>query len=496
MKEVLNIVLQTASSFKRRWPSRCIASLLVGSSLALQSGLIAPVMAQTSSYCRFTPESISQKESLRRATFSGNQGAQNRYQEIVRQHAQFLQQCRARTWPQTQAIWLRLYPCDVKSGVLESVLDHIVNKGYNQVHVEVFFNSQVLLPENDNPTPWSSVVRGSEANNVDLLAQAIAKGRDRGLKMYAWAFTLNFGYNYGLLPNRQEAIARNGKGENSLSYVEDGSQLFVDPYNRQAQADYLQLMNAIARRRPDGMLFDYIRYPRGSGTYSVASKVQDLWIYGSASQQSLLQRALNNQGRDLIQIFLQQGSISASDLQAVRSRYPNESTPNWQGRNPAASAPSSIQSQLWTLSVAHAAQGVIDFLHMSARPFQSAGIPAGAVFFPTANQGVGQQGYDSRLQPWDRFSPTLEWHPMAYALCGNTGCIVDEVRRVVNLASPQTKIVPALAGYWGRRDGNRPSLEEQMEAIRRSVPQIQAVSHFAYSWQEPQSDRARRFCEL
>ncbi|MEC4853223.1 MAG: family 10 glycosylhydrolase [Jaaginema sp. PMC 1079.18] len=476
--------------------SRLISSVLVGTSLVLQSGWTLPGIAQTDSYCRLTSAAISEKETLRRAAFGGNEGSKTRYQELVRQHAQILQQCRSRTWPQTQAIWLRLYPCDTKSGVLESVLDHVVNKGYNQIHVEVFFNSQVLLPENDNPTPWSSVVRSQGAENVDLLAQAIAKGHERGLKVYAWAFTMNFGYNYGLLPDRQSAIARNGKGQNSLDYVSDGAQLFIDPYHPQAQRDFNQLTNAIARRRPDGVLFDYIRYPRGSGAASVAANVKDLWIYGSAAQQSLIQRGLNRQGSELIQIYLQRGTITAEDVAAVRDRYPNESTPNWQGRNTSASSVEALRSQLWTLSVAHAAQGVIDFLNLAARPVQSNGIPAGAVFFPTANIGVGQQGYDSRLQPWDRFSPTLEWHPMAYAVCGSPNCIVDEVRRVVNLASPQTKVMPALAGYWGRRDDNRPSLESQMQAIRQAVPQIKAVSHFAYSWQEPQSDRARRFCEL
>jgi hypothetical protein len=496
MNQFFKMMRLTDSGSKRWKMSRLIAIFLISSSLVLQSGSTAPVMAQTSAYCRFNDATITQKESLRREAFGGNEGAKTRYQEIIRRHAQDLEQCRSRTWPRTQAIWLRLYPCDAKPGVLESVLDHIVNKGYNQIHVEVFFNSQVLLPENDNPTPWSSVVRSSGAEDVDLLAQAIAKGRERGLKVYAWAFAMNFGYNYGLLPDRQSAIARNGKGQNSLSYVEDGSQLFIDPYNRQAQSDYSQMTNAIARRRPDGMLFDYIRYPRGSGTASVAANVQDLWIYSPASQQNLLQRALNRQGQDLIRIFLEKGTITASDLAAVQSRYPNESTPNWQGRNTSASSLSAIRSQLWTLSVAHAAQGVIDFLDLAARPFQNNGMQAGAVFFPTANQGVGQQGYDSRLQPWDRFSPALEWHPMAYAVCGSPNCIVEEVQRVVQLAPSQTKIVPALAGYWGRRDGNRPSLEEQMQALRRATPQIQAVTHFSYSGQDPKWDQPRRFCEL
>jgi hypothetical protein len=35
---------------------------------------------------------------------------------------------------------------------------------------------------------------------------------------------------------------------------------------------------------PDGVLFDYVRYPRGVGGYSVVDRVDDLWIYGQASR--------------------------------------------------------------------------------------------------------------------------------------------------------------------------------------------------------------------
>lgn len=461
------------------------------------STLSAPAFAQTTAYCRFSPDAIAEKESQRVAALRGNSDAQKRYQTIVKQHAEALQRCRGQTWPQTQAIWLRVYPCDSRPGAMEALLDHIVNKGYNQIHIEVFFDAQVLLPANDNPTPWTSVVRDRGAENVDLLAMAIEKGHERGLKVYAWAFTMNFGYGYGLRADRQQVLARNGKGESSVSYVQDNSQTFIDPYHPQAQQDYSQMVQAIARRKPDGMLFDYIRYPRGTGSASVAGKVQDLWIYGDASQQALQRRAFNGQGRELIARFVQKGFISASDLEAARQLYPSESGPSWQGRDPSLGDTREVlQAQLWLLSVAHAAQGVIDFLNLAIRPLQRDNIPAGAVFFPDGNKAVGQQGYDSRLQPWDRFPANLEFHPMAYSICGSPNCIVDDIRRVVSLAPSQAKIIPALAGYWARRDGNRPSLEEQMSAIREQVPGITAVSHFAYSWQEPEIDQKRRSCRL
>ncbi|MDY6782458.1 MAG: family 10 glycosylhydrolase [Cyanobacteriota bacterium] len=473
-----------------------VAAALVSSAIAFSS-FPQPTTAQTTSYCRFAPDAIAAKENARTASLTGDSNAQQRYQTLVKEHAQALRRCREQTWPKTQAIWLRLYPCDARSGAMDALLDHIVNKGYNQIHVEVFYDAKVLLPANNNPTPWVPVVRDRGAENVDLLATAIAKGRERGLKVYAWAFAMNFGYGYSLLPNRQQVLARNGKGENSISYVPDGNQVFIDPYHPQAQRDYQQMVQAIAQRKPDGMLFDYIRYPRGSGAASVAGRVQDLWIYGDASRQAILQRALNSQGRELIARFLQKGFVSANDLQELQKLYPNESGPNWQGRDASiGNTREVLQGQLWLLSVAHAAQGVLDFLNRAVGPLQSNNIPAGAVFFPDGNKGVGQQGYDSRLQPWDRFPGSIEFHPMAYTICGSPNCIVEEVRRVLSFAPANAKIMPALAGYWGRRDGNRPSLDEQMAALRQQVPQINAVSHFAYSWQEPQIDRTRRSCRL
>jgi len=488
--------LQRTRQQKRRY--HCwVGALLVSSSLVTQSGLTQTVQAQTTAYCQLTNDAIAQKENLRVAALKGNIDSQKRYKDVVKQHADYLRQCRARTWPNVQAIWLRLYPCDARSGALDDILDHLVNRGYNQVNVEVFSDGQVILPTSDNPTVWPSALRSPGTEKFDLLAQAIQKGHERGMRVYAWMFTMNFGYTYAQRPDRQRVLARNGRGQTSLTYVQDGPQVFVDPYNIQAKTDYYQLVQAVLKRRPDGILFDYIRYPRGSGSDSVADQVEDLWIYGDAAKQALLDRALNGKGRELIQRYITKGSINAGDIAAINQLYPQEPTPLWQGRTPSPNdSLASLQWQLWQLCVAHAAQGVLDFLTLASTATQRAGITAGAVFFPDGNQSVGQVGFDSRLQPWDRFPSSLEWHAMSYGACGNTRCIDDLVKRVVNRAPAQTQVIPALAGVWGRSVSNRPSLEVQMQALHQEIPQINAVSHFAYSWQEPQSDRDRKFCRI
>ncbi len=495
---------------------RAIATITSSSLVATNIGFY-PAQAQTTAYCQLTESAKQEKQNLLQATLKGDREAQTRYQGLISQHAQEVQQCRDRTWPQIQGIWLRLYPCDIQAGKLDEIMDRIVNRGYNRVYVEVFADGQVLLPTSSNRTAWPSVIRTPGSEKVDLLAQAIQKGRERGLKVYAWMFMMNFGYSYGQRSDRQSVLARNGRGETSLYFVDNESQVFVDPYNLQAKRDYYQLVNEIVRRRPDGVLFDYVRYPRGLGANSVITKVQDLWIYGDAAQQALSKRALNSKGQELIGRYAKKGSISVADVAAIDQLYPQEGEPLWQGRTPPAPPPAPIaqpkespapsaivlpsaaqrqprlQWELWQLSVAHAIQGILDFLAVAAWPVQRQGIKAGAVFFPDGNQTVGQ-GYDSRLQPWHRFPTTLEWHAMSYANCGNATCIAALVERVTK-QTPEAQVIPAIAGVWGKSISNRPSLEAQMQAIRTVAPQITGVSHFAFSWQEPQLDSERKSCQ-
>lgn len=481
---------------------RRIFAVICSSILLIPNFASQPAGAQVTEYCQLSPAAAQRKEKLRLLALQGEKDAQILYQQLLKKHAQAVQECRNRTWPQTQAIWLRLYPCDVQPGAIDQIMDRIVNRGYNQVYLEVFYSGQVLLPNGANPTVWPAVIRTRGSGKFDMLAAAIQKGRERGLKVYAWMFTTNFGYSYALRRDREGAIARNGKGQTSLYVVDNGNQVFIDPYNLQAKRDYYQMVQEVVRRRPDGLLFDYVRYPRQAGSDSIATKVTDLWLFSDATQSALFQRARNNKGLDLIRRFLSKGYVTTGDIAEVDLLYPFEVEPLWQGRTPQPGQKSILsaidkqpllQSELWQLSVAHAMQGILDFVNLASYPAQQQGIPAGVVFFPEGNQTVGQ-GYDSRLQPWDRFPSSLEWHPMSYGNCGNVSCIVAQVQRVLSMAKPGTQVIPALAGKWGESVSNRPPLEVQMQALQQFAPQLKGVSHFAYSWQEPGDDSDRKFC--
>jgi len=514
----MTLTLKTGSEFvlkllpKRPFPlnfflnfsrQACLVALILAGSGA--GGTAAEPSLTLDRFCRLSAAEVNHKAQVRDQAGTSPQAAQA-YQALLQAQARHLQTCRQQHWPQQQALWLRIYPCDAKDDRLKEILDQVVDAGYNQVFVEVFYDGRVLLPSAENPTPWPSVITQPGYENVDLLQQSITLGQERGLKVYAWLFTLNFGYSYSERSDRVEVLARNGYNLTSLDLLQGEIQAFIDPYHPIAQADYAQLVRLVSDRQPDGMLFDYVRYPRGTGAASVAGQVKDLMIYGPAAQIALINRAQNNKGRELIQWFLHKGFVSVNDVDQVNKRYPQEREPLWQGRQVPPADPkvkptlqqqqAQLQQELWLLSVAHAQRGVLDFLQMAVNLAQQANIPSGAVFFPGGNQTVGRSGFDARLQPWDQFSPSILWHPMAYGACGATDCIVNEVQRVVSQAPAGTRIQPALAGLWGQATPERPSLETQMSALQRSFPTLRAVSHFAYSWQYPQRDQDRKFCRL
>jgi hypothetical protein len=506
-------------SFHHKWYQGLLLGIFAMSSSSIWQGYFAqPSTAQnvpSAEYCHVPPAEVITKNTLRLAAQKGDAQSQLKYDALVKKHVNYVQTCRQKSWLKTQAVWIRLYPCDTRPGALAEIFDRMVDKGYNQVYIATFYG-KVLLPRTGNRTVWDSALNTRGTDKTDLLAESIKIGHERGLKVYAWMYSLNFGPEYGITPEGQSAVAINGRGETTMFAGEEGFQkspdgvnadtnsvLFVDPYSDKARDDYARLVKEVISRRPDGVLFDYIRFPRGQGVQSFAGRVRDLWIYGDESRQTLAALGQNNKGSALLDLFLNKGNITVNDLKEVDRLYPEDAYPLWKGRTPLeneASMPYEeklpwIEWDLWQLTLAHASDGVMSFLQRAVTPVEQQGMKSGAVFFPEANQPIGKRGYDSRLQAWDRFA-TNEWHPMSYATCNQSNCIVEQVRRVISFAPANIDVVPALAGTWGKSLEGRPSLESQMDGIRRSLPGIHSISHFAFSWQEPELDYYRSSCQL
>jgi hypothetical protein len=506
-------LLQHISS---RWFPPITAGFLITSHLfTIATPAIAQVPdinANNNDYCFLSATEISEKNKWRAAAIQGDSISQQRYTQIKNKHAQDLQSCRQRSWLKTQALWLRMYPCDSRPGAVDELLDYAVNRGYNQIYLATFYAGRVLLPQGNNPTIWPSVLDTGSVRQTDLLAEVIQKGRARGIKVYAWMYSLNFGSNYALQPNRDTAINMNGRGEKSWFAGDEGNQpiadgpasvLFVNPHSTQARADFNLMVGEVAKRHPDGILFDYIRYPRGKGAQSIAANVKDLWIYGGDARKNLEAMSQNKKGAELVKVFMENGKLQSTDIEQLDATFPEEQEPLWKGRQPATNElklpvktrVALYQKELWRLTVGYAADGVVQYLGEAANIAQRAGVKSGAIFFPEANRSIGK-GFDSRLQYWHQFPANIEWHPMAYAICGKSSCIEEQVKQLLKVAPTNTTVVPALAGVWGHSFENRPAMELQLAGIHRSSPQINAISHFSYSWQEPSSDAFRSTCRL
>ena len=501
------------------WAAFTLAALLAGCASSASDGLPERVWGQPS--CAVPINERYQKDELRRASV-GDESAAAAYNEMVSTHAKRLEECRRDTWPQQQAVWLRLYPHDAQPGVLADVLDRVVNRGYDQVYIEVFYEGRVMLPVADNPTVWRSVleeaVAGGEVDaDYDLWAEAVRQGQARGLDVHGWMFALNFGWAYGELSDRQDVLALNGEGETSIANaqwdadeVADGrafyndpselEHLFVDPYNETAREDLRVAVDALLESDPDGMLFDYIRYPTVYLQDTLIDRPQQLWIYSPASRQALLERLDGDRERALMETYIDSGTLTENDIQETLSAYPEDilsveaqSFPVDQQGWDDDLTPADLElyrQYFWALATDHAYRGVLEFADEVALPVEERDLAVSTVFFPQGNLSE-DGGFDARMQPWDRFATQFERHPMSYATCEDGSCVAEQVRDVVD-QSPESRVCPVLAGTWGQNFGGHLALEEQMSVLQSALPELDCVSHFVYAWMEPDSDRDRK----
>lgn len=481
------------------------ASLCLFSLNSLQS---LPALAIGSSpSCEVQASDRILKDNLRK-NISGSNSLS--YRALITKHKDQLTTCRSKDSIKTQALWLRLYPKDAKAEVLEDVLDRIINRGYNAVFVETFYDGRIVLPVSDNPTPWRSLTEeavksGQVAASYDLWAEIILKGRERGLKVYGVSSGLNFGYSYSQVSDRTSVLARNGAGETSIAKSQsdpnlnsnlgtntqidpnEAERLFIDPYNLQAKSDFSVAIAALVKRQPDGILFDYLRYPSRQGS---VNNVRDLWIYGEAARKTLLETMPDLGTKELMATYLATGKVTSEAIALLQENTLKEKTIA-RSKNPVAAQ--LTEKILFQIAVHHAYQGILGFVDQAIATINSSDskIAIGAVFLPNGNPKKASLNatYDSRLQPWDRFPKTMERHPMTYSICNDGKCVANEVVKVIK-SSPQSKVCPVLAGTWGKSLQGHPSLEIQIQAIKAVAPQISCISHSSYSWIES-SDRDR-----
>ncbi|AFY75385.1 hypothetical protein Syn7502_03548 [Synechococcus sp. PCC 7502] len=403
------------------------------------------------------------------------------YLSLVAKHKNQLAVCRSQDAIKSQALVLRLYPKDAKSEVLTDVLDRVVNRGYNAIFVEVFYDGQILLPVASNPTPWQSVTKdavkaGTVTADYDLWAEVIRQGHERGLKVYGWAIAMNYGYSYSQFSERAP-----GK---TLSNPLEPEHILVDPFNAQAKSNFAGAIANLIKRQPDGILFDYFQY---SNSKKLINNVKDLWIYGEESRQSLLGAMPDAGTKQLMASYLETGKITPEMIKLLQVTQQNTSGIVQTLSSSPVLVSQLVEQMLWQLAVNHAYQGVLGFINGAIASINSTNsqINIGAVFAPS------REIYNARVKTWERFPAAITRYPMIFNQC-DSKCIANEVLKIINALPVNTKVCPVLMGTWGQPWQGHPSLESQMQAIRSVAPQISCISHWDYAALEPDSDRERQ----
>lgn len=123
---ILSFLQKPLFNLFRQFRHWTISLLIIGSLLPQP-----PQVAALNPYCQLPSEAIRQKDAVRNAALKGKAKQKQAYQSLIQQHSRLFRNCRQQIWPQEQALWLRVYPCDLRPGVLETLLDQIVNNGYN-----------------------------------------------------------------------------------------------------------------------------------------------------------------------------------------------------------------------------------------------------------------------------------------------------------------------------------------------------------------------------
>ncbi|MDR1610467.1 MAG: family 10 glycosylhydrolase, partial [Candidatus Symbiothrix sp.] len=142
---------------------------------------------------------------------------------------------------------------------LDRMLDKFEEIGINVIFFQTRLRGNVIYPSEIEPV---SQYFNSKYPDYDPLAYAIEACRQRKMECHAWMVVYPVGSStrrrYAVpVPKRYQGMARSYNGS-----------LYLDPGNPQA-TDYLLCLirEIVSKYDVDGIHFDYVRYPNGSGKF-------------------------------------------------------------------------------------------------------------------------------------------------------------------------------------------------------------------------------------
>jgi uncharacterized lipoprotein YddW (UPF0748 family) len=188
-----------------------------------------------------------------------------------------------------KGLWIRPYRGDLTGLHVLEVLDNAQSLGITEIYVEAFQAGTLHYksPSGLFPlaTPGSAATNGKAATpDVELLKIYSREARRRGMKVYAWLHTLNFGQAYG--EAHPEQLVRDGFGRTSGASEKQSWR--VSPSHPEVRRRLnLMAWELASSGMVDGIQLDYIRYPvrLKEGDIDPSADPRNFWGYSAAQMQ-------------------------------------------------------------------------------------------------------------------------------------------------------------------------------------------------------------------
>lgn len=185
-----------------------------------------------------------------------------------------------------RGLWIRPYLGDLSGLNVLEVLDNAQSMGITEIYVETFHAGKLHYKSPSGLFPLATkLANGQTAADPELLKVYSREARRRGMKVYAWLHTLNFGQAYG--EAHPEQLVRDGFGR--YSGATEGQSWRVSPSHPEVRRRLnLMAWELASSGMVDGIQLDYIRYPvrLKEGDIDSSADPRNFWGYSESQMQT------------------------------------------------------------------------------------------------------------------------------------------------------------------------------------------------------------------
>ncbi len=192
-----------------------------------------------------------------------------------------------------KGLWIRPYRGDLSGLHVLEVLDNAQTMGITEIYVEAFqagklqykSPSGVFPLATAEPAGKPSADQPAAGQDIQLLEVYSREARRRGMKVYAWLHTLNFGQAYG--EAHPDQLVRDGWGR--MSGAAEKQSWRVSPSHPEVRRRLnLMAWELASSGLVDGIQLDYIRYPvrLKDGDVDPSPDPRNFWGYSASQFQS------------------------------------------------------------------------------------------------------------------------------------------------------------------------------------------------------------------